>query len=223
MSAQTSETGGGVLDEWLKGGGKTFFTREDAVGRSVTGVVTAFQMRQVSSFETGKPEFWDDGQPKRQAVITLATAERDPLDPEDDGARNVYVKWWGDHKRALIDQARSLAVGDTLTVTFTGVGKAPGKGLNAPKVYEFRLVKGTPVAAAMAAEQPPTPTPTPPPAWATGEAQQQPAPASAPAAPAQPATGEPDLTKVAALRAVGVTDEQIAAAIGATVAQVQGV
>lgn len=200
-----------LLDELLSGGGKTFFTKDDPVGRSVTGTVTAVSVRQVTSFETGKPEFWDDGQPKRQAVITLMTAERDPADGDDDGHRNVYVKMWGDQRRALA-KAGTPAVGDTLTVTFTGLGIAPGRGMSAPKHYEFTLAKATPIAQALGDPQ------------AASVAAQ--APSAAPAAPQPseaPAWATGDMSKVPALRAAGLTDEQIAGATGLTLAQVQGV
>lgn len=175
-----------LLDELLSGGGKTFFTKDDPVGRSVTGTVTSVRVRQVTSFETGKPEFWDDGQPKRQVVITLATAERDPADGDDDGHRNIYVKGWGEQRQALA-KAGKPAVGDTLTVTFSGLGDVPGKGMNAPKRYDFRLVKGSPL-----------------------DALDTPTPAAA-----------PDVSKVPALRQAGLSDDQIAAATGLSLAQVQ--
>ena len=207
-----------LLDELLSGGGKTFFTKDDPVGRQVTGVVKSVSVRQVTSFETGKPEFWDDGQPKRQAVITLATSERDPADPEDDGSRNVYVKMWGDQRKAL-SRAGTPAVGDTLTVKFAALGSPPSRGMNAPKVYEFTLVKGSPLAVDLGAGQA---TPAGPPAWATGDpagatSSSTPAPAAQPA----PQAG-PDLSKVPNLRAAGLTDEQIVAATGLSLAQVQG-
>lgn len=204
-----------LLDELLSGGGKTFFTKDDPVGRQVTGVVKSVSVRQVTSFETGKPEFWDDGQPKRQAVITLATSERDPADGDDDGSRNVYVKMWGEQRKALA-KAGTPAVGDTLTVRFASLGTPPSRGMNAPKVYEFTLVKGSPLAADLGGQS----APSGPPAWATGEAPAHPAPAPTPA-PAQPAG--PDTSKVPNLRAAGLTDEQIVAATGLSLAQVQGV
>jgi hypothetical protein len=204
-----------LLDELLSGGGKTFFTKDDPVGRSVTGVVTAVSVRQVTSFETGKPEVWDDGTPKRQAVITLATGERDPLDGDDDGHRNIYVKMWGDQRRALA-KAGTPAVGDTLTVTYTGTTPPAVKGLNPSKVYEFRLVKANPLDGPMAA---PEPAPqAPPPAWTTGDPGGT---ASSSTQAAQPAAG-PDTSKVAALRAAGLSDDQIVAATGLTLADVKG-
>lgn len=201
-----------LLDELLSGGGKTFFTKDDPVGRSVTGTVTAVSVRQVTSFETGKPEFWDDGQPKRQAVITLATAERDPADSDDDGHRNVYVKMWGDQRRALA-KAGTPAVGDTLTVTFTGTTAPPSKGLNPSKVYEFRLAKASPIAEALGGAQAASAP--------SGAPSAAPAAASAPGAASEaPAWATGDTSKVPALRAAGLTDEQIAGATGLTVAQV---
>lgn len=194
-----------LLDELLSGGGKTFFGKGDQPGKSITGTVTAVSVRQTISLDTGKPEFWDDGQPKRQAVITLATSERDPADPEDDGRRNVYVKMWGDQRRAL-SRAGTPAVGDTLTATYTGETPPTSKGMNPAKNYAFTLAKANPVAEAMAAPEPSAAAP---------------APQAAPAAQPAPQAG-PDLSKVPNLRAAGLTDEQIVAATGLSLAQVQG-
>lgn len=216
-----------LLDTLLNGGGKTFFSREDAVGRSVTGVVTAVSTRQTRSLDTGQPETWDDGSPKLQTAITLATGERDPLDPEDDGRRVVYVKMWGEQLNALRRAARQAGgkpvPGDTFTATFTGTTPPPAKGLNPSKVYEFKIAKPLDGDPAPNADVPPSAT-TAPPAWATGDPQGATSSGTAQQAqPAQPAAaGGPDLSKVPALRAAGVPDAQIAAAIGATLAQVQG-
>ena len=210
-----------LLDELLSGGGKTFFGKGDQPGKSVTGTVTAVSVRQTISLDTGKPEFWDDDgqQPKRQAVITLATAERDPADPEDDGRRNVYDKMWGDQRRALA-KAGTPAVGDTLTATFTGETPSTVMGMSPAKNYAFTLVKANPVAEAMAA-----PEPSGPPAWATGDPQGATSSSTAPTTPAPaaaPPAGAPDVSKVPNLRAAGLTDEQIVAATGLSLAQVQG-
>jgi hypothetical protein len=194
-----------LLDDLLSGGGKTFFGKGDQPGRSVTGTVTAVSVRQVTSFDTGKPEFWDDGQPKRQAVITLATAERDPADGDDDGSRNVYVKMWGDQRRALA-RVGTPAVGDTLTVTYTGDAPPAVKGFNGERRYEFALTRATPLTEALGT---------------TGGAPATPsAPVPAPAAPS--AASGPDTSKVPALRAAGLSDEQIAGATGLSLADVKG-
>lgn len=191
-----------LLDEMLSGGGKTFFRKGDAPGRSVTGTVTATQVRQVTSFDTGKPEFWDEAktQPKRQVVITLATSERDPDDADDDGSRNVYVKGWGDQRRALA-KAGKPEVGDRLTVTYTGDAAPAVKGFNGERQYAFVLAKVDPVADVLA------------------ESQATPPATSAPTA-TPPSTSGPDTSKVPALRAAGLSDEAIAAATGLTLAQV---
>lgn len=133
-----------TLDALLAGGGKT--AKFEKIGDSYTGVVTSAETRQATNFDTGKPEFWDDGNPKKQAVINIQTMER--IDEDDDGVRAIYINAWGEKIKALREASRlakgAPAVGDTFTATYIGDGPKPQKGF-APKLFKYEIVKGSPV------------------------------------------------------------------------------
>ena len=66
--------------------------KSDSVRFTTKGQVVAAESRQQTDYTSGEPLTWDDGNPRMQLVITLATDERDPDDPTDDGHRNLYAK-----------------------------------------------------------------------------------------------------------------------------------
>jgi hypothetical protein len=150
------------------------------VGTSVTGtIVRQPELRQQTDITSGKPKFWDDGSPRQQVVVTLATNERDATLTDDDGERAVYVK--GNLTKAVREAVRTsgakgLEVGGTLTVTFVGEGQAE-RGMNAPKLYSASYVPAPAVAAAnfLAADEPEQAAPPAPAPAMAG------APAAAPA------------------------------------------
>jgi hypothetical protein len=76
------------------------------IGDRVGGTVLGAEMRQANDLDTGKPGFWDNGEKKMQAIITVQTDLRDPADPSDDGVRSIYVKWWGPNRTALQQEIR---------------------------------------------------------------------------------------------------------------------
>jgi hypothetical protein len=116
-----------------------------AVGTVHSGTVTDFRIEQARDFETGKPKFWDDGNPVKQLVVTLQTDERDRDD--DDGLRALYCR--GALLKAIREAVRphgGIAQGGKLGVKFTGEGEKPKPHLNAPKL--FKVEYAAPVKAA---------------------------------------------------------------------------
>jgi hypothetical protein len=106
-------------------------------GASITGTVVDMKEVQRNNFETNKPEFWDNGDPKMQFRVTLQTQLRDPDKPNDDGKRELYLDGRkkpndnGTKSRicAVLDAVRAttggtaLAAGGQLTVTWvSGMG-----------------------------------------------------------------------------------------------------
>src|SRR5690348_8105410 len=92
-------------------------------GAKHQGVITAMTMRQAKKFgKENELDYWPDGQPKMQAVITIRTDERDPEIEDDNGMRRIYVA--SPNMRAAIAAAvkkagaTGLAVGGTLGVKF---------------------------------------------------------------------------------------------------------
>src|SRR5262245_33197979 len=76
------------INEFLfQGGAKAF--PFDNIGDSVEGRIVAADLRQQTSIE-GQKLTWDNGDPRMQLVITLATKLHD--NDDDDGQRTVYAK-----------------------------------------------------------------------------------------------------------------------------------
>lgn len=152
-------------------GGSTPSAKFDTVGTTVAGrIVDTPTMRQQTDFDTGELLTWDNGDPRMQLVVRLATDERDPQLGDDDGIRALYVK--GALQKAIATAVRAagakgLEVGGTLTVTHNAVGEPvvlkSGKKGNPPKMYTalytpagdaFLAAEAAPMAAPAAAPDP---------------------------------------------------------------------
>lgn len=139
-----------TADDFLMSGG-TPSVKFPSIGTSVTGTVCRMpEVQQQTDFDSGKPLFWDDNKPKLQAKVVLATAERDPEIPDDDGERALYVK--GQLQKAVAQAIRAagakrLEVGGRLTVTHIAIGESKGKR-NPPKIYSAKYEPADPVAQA---------------------------------------------------------------------------
>mgnify|MGYP000676876507 CR=1 FL=1 len=118
-------------NSWLMSGGVPA-AKFEAHGDTIKGTITeAPELRQQTDFDTGAPKFWDDGKPMMQLVITLATDDRDPATPDDDGTRRLYVK--GKLQQAIAAairkaEANGLAVGGVLTVAYVGDDEPKKRG-----------------------------------------------------------------------------------------------
>ena len=148
---------------WLMSGG-VGSAKFDAHGDSVKGTITETpDLRQQTDFDTNAPLFWDDGKPKMQLVVTLATDQRDPSNPDDDGIRRLYVK--GKLQQAVAGAirkagAKGLEVGGTLTVAYIGDDEPKRKGMSGAKLYTADYA--SPAAAFLATTEPPAPAPAAP-------------------------------------------------------------
>lgn len=147
------------LDKIMSTGARSAFPKEAQPGATVTGTITGAIERQCLDFDSKKPEFWDDGSPKMQIVISVQTQER--VDAEDDGVRSVYVKGWGAQKIALANAIRdagftlaseALAPGNVFTAQFTGYGENKRGGFP-PKEFRYQIQRGAQVGQAF--NQPP--------------------------------------------------------------------
>lgn len=208
----------GVLDGFLRGGGK--FLKWDDVGRGtvVAGRVTSVEVKQATEYKTDKPAFWDDGSPKMRALIGLATGLRDPEDPEDTGDRTLAINLWSGQRNALRDACKAAgvdepSVGDHMEAVWTsGAGNA-----DSPRVFAYRITKGSGLAAAVAAPAAdPWAAPADPFAGMPGNppaAVPAPAPAAPVAAPPAPAAQTP-VEMARSLLAAGVPHETVAATTG---------
>ena len=193
------------------GGAPSAFGKDTPVGTTVTGRIIEAQLRQVTNFETGDPETWADGSPKQQVVVTIDTGV--PVGDDGDTRVRIYIKWWGDQRRNLIAAIKNsgdtdLHPGGTFTATYTGDGEAPRKGFSAPKLYTYAYTPPK-TGIAHAVEQQAAPAPAQPAAEPWGP----------PPTPADPALE----SKVAQMRGLGLTDAQIAAALGIDEGAVNGI
>ena len=188
-------------------------------GTVITGTVLNTEMRQATKFGTTEPAFWDDGKPKMQLNITMATALRDPDDPQDDGTRSLSINLWSGQKSALVAAlkaagAKNINPGDQFSAVWVSGAERAGD----PRVFAYKLEPGAgkladslasalaaPKADPWAAHQAPAPTPAPPVA--------APAPAAAPAAPA-PAPASSPVETARALLAAGLGINDVTAATG---------
>ncbi len=191
-------------EQFLLGGGGAS-ARFETVGASVTGTIASPpEVRQQTKMGTGEPLTWDNGDPKMQLVVALATQLRD--NDDDDGIRNLYVK--GSRKpesgsmhaavAAAVSAAgaKGLDVGGRLTVTYTGDGTASTPGFNPPKHYTATYT--APDASEFLGTQPPAQQVNTP----QGQVNTTTGVLTQPAA-AQAAVG-PTREQVAALRAAGI-------------------
>jgi len=71
-------------------------------GTTYTGIITDVTMRQSRKYESTELDAWDDGTPKMQVVLTLATDYRDQGQQDDDGTRMVSINLWSGQKKALV-------------------------------------------------------------------------------------------------------------------------
>lgn len=77
-----------------QGGGSTSFSfgpQGSQPGAFIDGIVVDLKEVQETNYETKKPEFWENGDPKMQLRLTLQTELRDPANTADDGKRDVYL------------------------------------------------------------------------------------------------------------------------------------
>lgn len=124
------------INDFLSGGVTS--AKFPTPGTTVAGVIVSEpHVTQQRDFDSGAPKYWDDGKPMNQLVVHVQTDERDPEFPDDDGVRAFYVK--ANMKKAVqqaLAKARAkLAIGGTLSITYTHDGENKrGKG-NPPKMY----------------------------------------------------------------------------------------
>lgn len=135
------------INDFLNGSNAKAFAF-DSVGDTVTGVIVEMKKTQQTDMETGKPVYWDNGDPKMMLRITLQTELQD--DSEDEGVRSVYLRGGnftaskGKGTSSLVavkDAVRrsgttdGIQPGGKLTLQYSGEGAKPNKGFNAPKLY----------------------------------------------------------------------------------------
>jgi hypothetical protein len=120
--------------------------KDAKVGDNFTGSITDLRTVQVRSYDTGEPEFWDDGKPKLQIEVTLATDYLDPSLDDDDGTRRVYL--FGQKLTAAKQEMKAkgfskLEKGMKFTISFVGEKPSSNKKYNNVKLYGIELGAAT--------------------------------------------------------------------------------
>jgi hypothetical protein len=135
------------INEFLMGSGAKAFAF-DNIGDTVTGTIVEMKKVQQTDMDSGKPVFWDNGDPKMMLRVTLQTTLNDGDD--DEGLRSVYLR--GGNFTAVHGKGTSSLVavkdavrrsgttdgiqpGGKLTLQYSGEGAKPNRGFNAPKLY----------------------------------------------------------------------------------------
>jgi hypothetical protein len=112
----------------------------EKVGDKYAGVIESMDERQQTDFSTGKPLFFESGDPRMQWVITIGTPEGDSVSLYARGGNHKPDRGSGESMLNAIGTAvleagaNALEVGGRLAVAHTGFGEAKA-GLNAPKLY----------------------------------------------------------------------------------------
>lgn len=129
-----------TVDNFFEGSGAPA-VKFPTIGTSVTGTVVGdMEIRQRTDIQTGELLTWPDGNPKNQLIITLATDDRDPNNPDDDGERRLFVPDPGGLKTAIgqalsAAKVKSLKPGGQLSITFSSETPSQTRGFNPSKNY----------------------------------------------------------------------------------------
>lgn len=136
----------GIKDALTSTAGKT--AKFENVGDSVEGIVVSAEMKP-STMPGGVPRLFDDGTPQQDFVFTLQTNLRDPNIENDDGIRTVWMRSFGDDKKAVVDAVTAAGDDDVnkggyMKVTFTGTipSKNPGFQPRKLRSVEYRKPQG---------------------------------------------------------------------------------
>ena len=111
------------------------------IGTKVEGVILDVDTADQRDLD-GNVRTFENGQVRRQVILTLQTKER--AHDDDDGRRRLFVK--GQMTKAFREAIKKANApgprpGGNVTVTYTEDGEARGKGYNAPKVYAVKYTK----------------------------------------------------------------------------------
>ena len=126
------------VDDFLGGGGgPNGFPEGTPIGTIVRGIVTKAEVRQSTDMETGKPKFFDDGNPMRELVVYLDTEDHSK-GADDDGSRRLFAK--SNMLKAIREAikksgAKTLEVGGKLAVKRTGQDEPKTRGFKGAWTY----------------------------------------------------------------------------------------
>ncbi|MFE7797017.1 hypothetical protein [Nocardia sp. NPDC057440] len=155
-------------DDLLFGGGAPSVSFRN-IGDSIEGTVVVKDTAHKTTFGTRDLEYYEDGSPKLQVVLTLQTTLRDPEKVSDDGQRRLFFppQMKNELGRVLREMGvKSLPLGTWIRVTHTHQTPSKGQPRKEYKV-EVRLPADNAIAEAVSTpapqvQQAPVTVPTPP-------------------------------------------------------------
>jgi hypothetical protein len=129
------------------------------VGTKFEGVITDLRTVQVRNYDDpNKLEYWDDGKPKLQIEVTLATEYIDSSLDEDDGTRRVYL--FGQKLQAAKAEMKAKGIeklekGFKFAIEFVGTKPSSNKRYNDVKLYAIEVTpsKSNPAVDALLSDQ----------------------------------------------------------------------
>lgn len=127
------------VNDLLMGGG-VVSAKFESVGDKCVGTILRMTTRQETDFKTKKPKFFDSGEKRMMVVLAVQTNETDDEIEDDDGVRNLYVRWkMREAVKAAVKAsgAGKLEVGGKILVKFSGTEKSQ-QGGQPIKLYEAR-------------------------------------------------------------------------------------
>ncbi len=147
------------VDDFLNGGAMPYF-KPTTIGEKIKGTVVSAEVSQQTE-PGGKLKTFDDGNPMKQLVVVLQTAERDPNVDGDEGLRRVFIK--GQMQKvvaaALREKGVKLELGGTLVVQFVDTEPPKTKGYDPTKLYKAAYAPPAFDAANSILDDTPTPAP----------------------------------------------------------------
>lgn len=126
-------------------------------GQAITGTIVNIERRQETVFGSGEPAEWPNGDPKMQAVFTLATQERNPEVEDDNGERRVTVNLYTGQRRSLIAACKDAGIEQPEVGMRMSAKWEDGNGTaQAPRVFRYTFKPGSGPLAGIAASEPKT-------------------------------------------------------------------
>jgi hypothetical protein len=128
----------GLLDQIMQTSGQ--WAKFANIGDDIVGRIVELRDQQMREFGTNKPLAWDDGSPRLELVVVLATDKRE--DEDDTGYREVHIKGYGIQREALREACKKAGrppiVGDLFRAVYVGNERAVSGGF-AAKRYEYTI------------------------------------------------------------------------------------
>jgi hypothetical protein len=125
----------------------------DKFGDTITGRVLTAEVQQDRDFLSGNLLTWDNGDPRKVLIVTIATDLHDPKIDNDDGARRIWARsaLAGAIKGAVARSGARFLPGGTLTITYTHDKEPTGPKKQYPSKQYTAEYQGPP--AGFSAEQ----------------------------------------------------------------------